>query len=176
MLIQKYTSHWPQDFVAIKNEIDKGLAGLAYTIEHIGSTAVPQLDAKPIIDIDIVYVNDSEFEGIKSGLMALGYHHTGNQGIEDREVFKRSGGYFNAVLDTIPHHLYVCPQNSIAFESHILLRDFLRINKPARLEYQQMKYQLAEEAQQDKKRYAELKAMFANDFMAAIIKQAKSGS
>lgn len=49
MLVKKYTPNWIKDFMDIKNEIENGLHGLDYTIEHIGSTSVPNLDSKPII-------------------------------------------------------------------------------------------------------------------------------
>lgn len=174
MLIEKYTPNWIQNFADLNREIDKGLNGLEYRIEHIGSTSVPNLDSKPIIDIDIVYENESEFEKIKSGLINLGYDHNGNQGIEKREVFKRNGKSINGILDTITHHLYVCLKNSKALERHILSRNFLRKNDWARLEYQEMKYRLAEKADQDKKLYAELKELNVNEFIDSIIKKEKT--
>ena len=170
MLIKKYTADWITNFTDLKGEIDNGLCGLEYSIEHIGSTSVPNLDAKPIIDIDIIYKSISDFEKIKSGLIKIGYYHNGNQGIENREVFKRNGIVFNKVLDTIIHHLYVCPKNSKALERHLLFRDFLRKNYWARSEYQELKYELAEKANQDKKLYAELKELKANAFIDKIIK------
>ena len=81
MLIHKYSSKWIRDFEEIKKEIDNGLQGLHYSVEHIGSTSVPLLDAKPIIDIDIIYYDDKEFHKIQSSLEHLGYYHNGNQGI-----------------------------------------------------------------------------------------------
>ena len=87
MLIKKYTSYWVQHFAKLKYEIDKGLNGLEYKIEHVGSTSIPKLDSKPIIDIDIVHKTTKEFEKIKSNLIKIGYYHNGNQGIENREVF-----------------------------------------------------------------------------------------
>ena len=174
MLIEKYTPNWIQNFADLNREIDKGLNGLEYRIEHIGSTSVPNLDSKPIIDIDIVYENESEFEKIKSGLINLGYDHNGNQGIEKREVFKRNAKSINGILDTITHHLYVCLKNSKALERHILSRNFLRKNDWARLEYQEMKYRLAEKADQDKKLYAELKELNVNEFIDSIIKKEKT--
>ncbi len=174
MLIEKYTPNWIQNFADLNREIDKGLNGLEYRIEHIGSTSVPNLDSKPIIDIDIVYENESELEKIKSGLINLGYDHNGNQGIEKREVFKRNGKSINGILDTITHHLYVCLKNSKALERHILSRNFLRKNDWARLEYQEMKYRLAEKANQDKKLYAELKELNVNEFIDSIIKKEKT--
>jgi len=169
MLIKKYTSDWIINFADLKCEINKGLCGIEYDIEHVGSTSVPKLDSKPIIDIDIIYKDQAEFEQIKSGLIKIGYYHNGNQGIVEREVFKRNGQQTNEILDTIKHHLYVCPINSKALERHILSRDFLRENELERLEYETMKYELAEKANQDKKKYAELKELNVNKFIDKII-------
>jgi len=171
MLIVKYTSNWVKDFANLKTIIDKGLEGLKYGIEHIGSTSVPNLDSKPIIDIDIIYSNQADFDKIKSRLEKMGYYHNGNQGIEDREVFKRTGRSTNEILDSVKHHLYVCSINSHALERHILSRDFLRKNDWARIKYQQMKYELAEKANQDRKKYADLKELNVNAFIDSIIKK-----
>jgi GrpB-like predicted nucleotidyltransferase (UPF0157 family) len=124
MLIEKYTSDWIINFTNLKRDLELGLNGIEYQIEHIGSTAVPNLDSKPIIDIDIIYQSESDFEIIKSGLIKIGYYHNGNQGIEKREVFKRDGKSNYGFLDTITHHLYVCLKNSKALERHILFRNF----------------------------------------------------
>ncbi len=64
MVLQKYSSIWISYFADIKFEIEKGLNGIDHTIEHIGSTSVPNLDSKPIIDIDIIY-SRQDFEKIK---------------------------------------------------------------------------------------------------------------
>lgn len=99
MLIEKYTADWIRDFELIKFEIAKGLGDTVFKIEHVGSTAVPNLASKAIIDIDIIYENATEFEAIKTGLINLGYFHNGDQGIVQREVFKRSGSKHNEILD-----------------------------------------------------------------------------
>ena len=174
MLIKKYTSSWIQDFEHIKHEIEKGLNQLDFTIEHVGSTSVPNLDSKPIIDIDMIYPKQTDFEQIKLGLEKLGYDHHGNQGIEDREVFKRNHQLTNKILDTIIHHLYVCPTESKALERHLLSRNFLRKNEWARLKYQEMKYEIAEKSNQDRKKYAELKEQTVNDFIDSIIEKEKT--
>lgn len=169
MLIEKYNPAWVTQFNAIKSQLETVLGGLECSIEHVGSTAVPNLDSKPIIDIDIVYQAKSDFEKIKHGLEKIGYYHNGNQGLEGREVFKRSGQLSNEVLDHIQHHLYVCPRGSKALERHLLSRDHLRKNEEARIKYQQMKYALAEQANQDRKKYQELKGLQVNDFIDAMI-------
>jgi GrpB-like predicted nucleotidyltransferase (UPF0157 family) len=173
MLIQKYTSTWVKNFTAIKCAIEKILQGFDFTIEHIGSTAVPNLDAKPIIDIDIIYYNQSDFDIVKSLLENGGYYHNGNQGIIDRDVFKRNQQLTSETLDTVKHHLYVCSVYSEALERHILSRDFLRKNDWARLAYQEMKYQLAKMASQDRKKYAGLKEINVNEFIDSILRVEK---
>lgn len=104
----------------------------------------------------------------------LGYYHNGNQGIEDREVFKRNGTFFCEILDTVRHHLYVCPAHSKALERHLLSRDVLRKNQQARAVYQQMKYELAAMADQNQKNYAALKELHVNTFIDAIIEQERN--
>lgn len=171
MLIQKYNPKWIQDFTNLKQKLDQSLLGLNYEIEHIGSTSVPNLDAKPIIDLDIIYQEEAVFEKIKSALIQIGYYHNGDQGIQQREVFKRNGNGNHEFLDFITHHLYVCLKGSKGLNRHLLSRDFLRKNKWARLKYQQMKYEIAERVEQDRKQYAELKELTVNDFIDEIIAQ-----
>ncbi|WP_072008705.1 GrpB family protein [Hymenobacter sp. IS2118] len=91
MVLKKYTSDWIGNFTNIKCEIETVLSGIHCLIEHVGSTSVPQLDSKPVIDIDVIYYDPSDFEIIKSQLEGLGYYHNGNQGIQGRDVFKRDG-------------------------------------------------------------------------------------
>lgn len=176
MILEKYSSKWVENFADIKREIENAFDGLNYSIEHVGSTAVPYLDSKPIIDIDIIYPNSLDFDIVKLRLEKIGYYHNGNQGIKDRDVFKRNGQITNEVLDTIKHHLYVCPVGSEALERHILSRNFLIKNEWARLKYQQMKYDLAEKANQDRKVYAALKELYVNDFIDTIIQKEKTNT
>ncbi|MEQ8475299.1 GrpB family protein [Fulvivirga sp.] len=177
MLIQEYELQWDQDFRKIKLEIEKGLIGLNISIEHIGSTSIPNLAAKSIIDIDLIYGTDTDFNKVKSGLSQIGYLHNGNQGILNREVFKRNAGLSkNEILDNIKHHLYVCPIDSEELNRHLLFRNYLRTNEWARLKYQELKYELAEKAGQNKQRYAELKELNAKEFINSIVEKSKISS
>ena len=165
MLLSNYTTSWIDHFQRIKQVLDQALDGLEITIEHVGSTAVPGLAAKPIIDIDIVYKDPVDFQSIKAALEVIGYSHKGNQGIEDREVFKREEGEQHEVLDSLRHHLYVCSADSPALKRHLITRDYLRNNEWAKAEYQQLKYDLAEKAGQDQKSYAALKELHVNQLI-----------
>jgi len=126
MLIQDYKESWKDHFVQIKNVLDVALIDLDVTIEHVGSTSVPGLAAKPIIDIDIACAKKVNFEAVRESLASIGYTHKGDFGIPNREVFKRD--FFlekHYLLDAITHHLYVCLYGSEELKRHLQFRDFL---------------------------------------------------
>lgn len=175
MLIQEYKESWIADFKKIREVLDETLKNLNVSIEHIGSTSVPESAAKPIIDIDVIIDNYESFSAVKSALENIGYYHNGNQGVENREVFKRTKLFNHNVLDSITHHLYVCPIAGEELKKHILFRDYLIANADARIEYQNLKYEIAEQANQDKKSYAELKEVLAREFIAGVIEKAGKG-
>ena len=174
MLLVDYNPEWINQFEKIKEKLSQFLLGIDVNIEHIGSTSVPQLAAKPIIDIDIIYYQSVDFERIKNSLESFGYYHNGNQDIEGREVFKRNAKQDDEILDKISHHLYVCKNNCEELHRHILSRDYLRKNEIAREFYQNLKYQIAKEANQDRKLYAQLKQLKANSFINFIIELSRN--
>ena len=87
MLIHEYSPGWEENFQNIKAILVDALSGLRIGIEHVGSTAIPGLAAKPIIDIDIVFNAPIDFGPVKERLAGLGYFHNGDQGIPGREAF-----------------------------------------------------------------------------------------
>lgn len=169
MLIVAYSAAWINHFAQISEKLSGILAGICVRIEHIGSTAVPGLAAKPIIDIDVVYNETGDFERIKKCLGYYGYNHNGNQGVVGRDVFKRNGKTQDDVLDNIPHHLYVYHCDCAELHRHILFRDYLRQHETARKFYQNLKYEIAREANDDRKRYASLKEVRAREFVDYIL-------
>ncbi len=175
MLLQEYNAGWIEDFNEIKKILTKALLHLKVSIEHIGSTSVPSLASKPIIDIDVVFDKPTTvFDEIKMRLEKIGYYHNGNQGVPGREVFKRNkAAGEHEVLDFIVHHLYVCPADSEELQKHILFRDYLIANEEASVQYQKLKYEIAKEANQDRKKYAQLKEAKARKFVTTIIAKAK---
>jgi len=174
MLIQKYNPTWVQHFNDLKIEFQNALQGLYFQLEHVGSTSVLGLAAKPIIDIDIVYWEDEDFEKIKNRLSNIGYYHNGNQGIPEREAFKRKDNLErHPILDEIKHHLYVCPSDGVELQRHILFRDFLRKNELVRKEYENLKFEIAEEVNHDRKKYAALKEIQAKEWIQSIVDKAK---
>lgn len=177
MLIKDYDASWPEGFAKISAVIANALHGVDHRIEHVGSTSVPGLAAKPIIDIDIVYMKPCDFLEIGRRLYKLGYMHNGNQGIPDREAFKRIESHRkHRILDKIRHHLYVCPVGSAELKRHLLFRDYLRENEWARKEYYKLKKDIAVRANHDQKVYANLKETEARDFVLRIIELAESAT
>ncbi len=168
-LIQPYQTKWAEDFQLLAEHLQAALADLPICIEHVGSTSVVGLAAKPIIDMDIVFPQAISFDAIRTKLEATGYYHNGNQGIIDREVFKRLDTVAHPVFDSIEHHLYVCPENSIELNRHLRFRDALRASDAARNAYEQIKLELAALAGRDRKLYAEMKEAHATALIEQIL-------
>ena len=174
MVLAQYNSEWINHFEKIKEKLSQFLGEINVTIEHIGSTSVPQLAAKPIIDVDIIYYQVFDFERVKNNLETFGYCHHGNQGVEGREVFKRKTNQEDQILDKIAHHLYVCKNDCEELHRHILFRDLLRKNEIAKNFYQNLKFKIANEANQDRKLYANLKEIKASYFINYVIELSRS--
>lgn len=134
VVVLPYDPEWKNDFEEIKQELVNAIGDLIVGIEHVGSTSVEGLSAKPIIDIDVVISDYSVFDSIVSRLSTIGYTHEGDLGIKDREVFK-----YTDKPHLRKHHLYVCPQNSKELLRHTTFRDFLRNNPEAVKKYSQVK-------------------------------------
>ncbi|MEP0985412.1 GrpB family protein [Ekhidna sp.] len=170
-LISDYQEKWAEDYLLIKNILVDTNSSVSIQIEHIGSTAIAGMKAKPIIDINLVYTSEQEFETIKMNLESLGYYHNGDQGIVGREVFKRNPDSNHNILDSITHHLFVCHVQNEELKKHLLFRDSLMQNKALAQEYEDLKLRLAEKANQDKKIYSMLKEKEASAFIQECIKK-----
>jgi GrpB-like predicted nucleotidyltransferase (UPF0157 family) len=165
-----FTENWAQTFEALARIFKIDLEDLITGVEHVGSTAVPGLAAKPVIDLDLIIRDKSRFEEIKVILGKRGYLHVGELGIPGREAFKRSSEYtpLNAENQVWPaHHLYVCLQDSVSLNNHLLFRDYLRANPETAAEYGRLKIKLAEIYPYDIDRYVDGKT----DFIIAVLEK-----
>lgn len=134
VMVTPYNKAWRSDFEKIKSEIEAAVGDLIVGIEHVGSTSVEGMWAKPCIDLDVIIREDTAFDAVVEKLAAIGYIHEGDLGIKGREAFRYS---HKPHLRT--HHLYVCPQNSAELHRHIAFRDFLRSNPEAVRKYSRVK-------------------------------------
>lgn len=153
VVVLPYDAKWKSDFENIRQEIENAIGDLIVGVEHVGSTSVDGLSAKPCIDIDVVIEDYSVFDDVIDKLESIGYTHEGNLGIEDREAFK----YLDKPhLQT--HHLYVCPQQSRELYRHITFRDFLRKNPEAVKKYGAVKEMAAQLFPDDIEKYIAYKS------------------
>ena len=148
-----YDVAWESAFEAIRAEIQTALGDLMLGIEHVGSTSVKGMSAKPCIDIDVVIRDYSVFDAVVQKLDAIGYIHEGDLGIKDREAFK-----YADKPHLMTHHLYVCPRDSEELHRHIVFRDFLRKNPEAVKEYSMVKEKAAELFPDEIEQYIAFKA------------------
>ena len=136
VIVVPYNEQWKTDFEIIRKYLLTAVKDTAIGIEHIGSTSIEGLSAKPIIDIDIVIKDYSVFDKVVERLATLGYIHEGDLGIKDREAFDYSGS------TALPeHHLYICPEFSAELRRHIAFRDYLRNHPEAVTRYSRIKEQ-----------------------------------
>ena len=155
VVVKPYDEAWAADFQSIKDELQASLGGLALCIEHVGSTSVKGLSAKPIIDIDVVIKDRSMLGGVVAALSEAGYTHEGDLGIAGREAFKYTGKEHLR-----KHHLYVCAKNSAELKRHLTFRDYLRTHPEAVSEYSRIKEEGARLFPDDMDKYIEHKSPF----------------
>jgi GrpB-like predicted nucleotidyltransferase (UPF0157 family) len=164
VIIEDYDPRWPQLFERLRSRIASALDELAISIEHVGSTAVPGLAAKPIIDIDVLLRSPSDLAVVIRKLAELGYEHRGDLGVSGREAFR-------AKCETVHHHLYVCPTGSREYERHIAFRDYLRTHPADASAYGLLKRELAGRFGNDREGYNLAKS----EFVERILRRALGG-
>ncbi len=147
-----YDEKWKNAFEEIKLEILNCVNDLIVSIEHVGSTSVEGMSAKPCIDIDIVIKDYSVFEKLKDRLATIGYIYEGDLGIKDREAFR-----YKNKEHLMAHHLYVCPSYSKELNRHITFRNYLRNNPNAIKRYSKVKEKGAKLYPNDIDKYIEYK-------------------
>ena len=157
-----YDPSWPVLFEDIAERIQAAFAnGLLVRIEHAGSTSVPGLPAKPVIDIDVVIPSRADLPDAISRLAALGYAHQGDLGITSRESFRQPE-------DTPRHNLYVCAEDSPELHRHLAFRDYLRTHPDDARRYAELKRELAARHVSDIDGYVNGKA----DFIKSVLQKA----
>lgn len=166
--IAESDSVWADEFERLAGALRAGLGSIR--IEHIGSTAVPGLPAKPIIDLVIVYRTSRERTGIRAALETLGYRSEGEKGISGREAFKRTSAHTPSTGEGrwMDHHLYLAEQGSEHLGSQLAFRDFLREDPEAASRYGRLKRALARELGTDREAYTDGK----NHFVGSVLRSA----
>lgn len=144
--IEEYDPAWQDQFARLRDVYVSHLGHLVIGIEHVGSTSVPGLAAKPVLDIDLIVTDEGRLEEIIPILERLGYRYAGDLGIKDRYMFRMPSSSVPMTGESMvwpKHHLYCCIEGSISLRNHLLLRDALRADAELAREYGRVKKDLA---------------------------------
>ncbi|HEX8508451.1 MAG TPA: GrpB family protein [Propionibacteriaceae bacterium] len=142
IVIVDYDPEWPLVFARLRDRERAAMAELPHRIEHIGSTSVTQLAAKPIIDL-VVIVSPTDVSEAIARLVSIGYEHQGSLGVEGRDAFK-------GLTDDPPHHLYLSPTDSEDLRAQLTFRDRLRADPELAARYATLKRSLATRFRNDR--------------------------
>lgn len=150
---------WPAQFSLLRDALLPVVGDLAVTVEHVGSTAVPGLAAKPVLDVDVVVPDATARRAAGRALAGAGWRPEGDLGIEGRDAFAARPGL-------PPHHLYVVVDGSPAHRDHVDLRDHLRSHPADALAYAAVKRAAAHLLPHDRAGYQAAKAHAVDTLLA----------
>ena len=148
------TPEWITLFHTERARLQQALGADALDIQHIGSTAVPGLAAKPILDLGIAVAADTVAAACIPRLTALGYTY--------REYRGPGEGYFfdQGSEQQLTHYLHLLPIHEVGWRNYLLFRDYLRAQPEARTAYMRLKEELASQYAEDRAAYSAAKASF----------------
>ena len=160
--IIEYQPAWPSQYMQVEAELHSALLAPGCSLEHIGSTAVPGLCAKPVIDValGVVALKDAEENVAALAKLAFTYRPEYETVIPDRRYFVRAEGRTPRI------HLHAVILGGTLWLEHLRFRDALRDDRQLRLSYAALKQQLAVLHASDKSAYTEAKAPFIQQVLA----------
>lgn len=162
VVIVDYDPGWADLFDALRSQMLSLLGDLAAGVEHVGSTAVPGLAAKPIVDLDMLLRSNADMPAAIRRLATGGYVHLGDLGVPGREAFATPP-------QSIPHHLYVCPPESPEYRRHLAFRNYLRSHNAEAAAYGDLKRGLAMQFRDDRAAYTDGKSAFVAEILRRAI-------
>lgn len=159
IVVVPYTPEWPERFRTLATQLRAALGEIALRIDHIGSTAVPGLAAKPIIDIQISVASFEPFDPIRAPFERLGYvWRAGNP--------DRTKRYFREPPGCPRTHIHVRKHGNWSEQFALLFRDYLRSRPDLADRYAALKRELAARYQNDRSAYTDAKTPFIWSVMA----------
>ena len=156
-----YDSTWPLEFAAEAERIERACEGLPIRLEHIGSTAIAGLAAKPVIDILAGRPGNVAGDAYVAAFRQLGYEHKGAYGIPGRNYVRRG--------TPRTHHVHLVSWSSEFWRDHLLFRDYLRAHADIAREYETLKREMAAMYVNDKENYTDAKG----PFVRSIVRRAR---
>jgi GrpB-like predicted nucleotidyltransferase (UPF0157 family) len=161
VFLSPYDSTWPLEFAAEADRIERACSPLPIRLEHIGSTSIAGLAAKPVIDVLAGRPGNVSGDSYVAAFRQLGYEHKGAYGVPGRNYFRRG--------TPRTHHVHLLSWASPVWEDHLLFRDYLRAHPETAREYETLKRELVAMYFQDKERYTDGKG----PFVRSIVRRAR---
>ena len=163
MEIVEYNPDWPRLFGREAAAIREACGSRVVEVHHIGSTSVPGLAAKPVLDMMPVAAGPSEAGETVPSMAALGYRCLGEYGIPGRLYFEKH------VDGRDVAHVHMFPLGHPGIRTHLAFRDYLRAHPGAAHDYERLKRELAVRHRNDREAYTDAKAAFIEGVIAAAI-------
>jgi GrpB-like predicted nucleotidyltransferase (UPF0157 family) len=160
--VLRYNPKWLVSATKEMDALKKILNSVAFDIQHIGSTAIPGMNAKPIIDIDVAVKSLRVVKDLIGPLKKLGYRY--RIGEPRKRLFVKGPN------EKITHHLHVIEWGSDLWDNDLLFRDFIRRNKKEAKQYSELKKELASQFSNNRESYSDGK----KDFIETILVRAKN--
>jgi GrpB-like predicted nucleotidyltransferase (UPF0157 family) len=160
-----HDARWAAYYEAARADLTAAFGPYALDIQHVGSTSVPGLAAKPVIDIAVLLPRYPLPDSVIAAVCRLGYEYKGEYGIARRHYFVKAG-------PPIRYHVHAYDQANGNFQNHVLFRDYLRAFPAAAREYEELKRALAARFGDDTHTYADHKS----DFVRAILARARTAT
>ncbi|HHT68658.1 MAG TPA: GrpB family protein [Firmicutes bacterium] len=161
VVVSEYDPKWPMLFAMEADWLQEVFGDELLQIHHIGSTSVPGLKAKPIIDIMPVVRNILRVDDLIQGMDALGYQSMGEFGIPGRRYFRKG-------KEERTHHVHVFQADSKDVQRHLAFRDFMRAHPDEAARYGELKATLAKQFPDSIESYMDGK----DDYIKRVEKQA----
>lgn len=162
IMLAPFDPEWKNYFLEEKDRLLSSISDHVLAIEHIGSTSIPGLSAKPIIDIGISTESFEQGFACVPGLEALGYLYKGENGIANRH-------YFRTNADIVKFHIHMFPHKHPKLVDHLLFRDYLIAYPEEKNKYQQLKEELSQKYATQRELYTSSKS----DFITGILEKAR---
>lgn len=157
IVVEPYNKKWKAKFKSEKHKLEKVFNDIIVDIHHIGSTAIPGIKAKPVIDIMVVVKDIDKVDSFNNAMKTLGYEPKGEFGIENRRFFQKGD-------NNRTHHVHIFQQGNKEIKRHLNFRDYMRAHPQKAHKYSNLKETLADKYSHDINKYIEGK----NDFIAEI--------
>jgi GrpB-like predicted nucleotidyltransferase (UPF0157 family) len=165
--VEKYNPEWQKEFSKEKKNLKKVFGSIALSIEHVGSTSIRGLSAKPIIDIAIGVNSLKDIVKIKKKILKFS-HYSIKENNADGEILMRRGVPIKQGEDKpsfVTHFIHIMEIGGRKYKETLVYRDYLRENKKALKEYNNLKQKLAIKYKNERKSYTKAKDKFIKNIL-----------